>query len=210
LQTAQKQADRAVADVEGARNAAAASHAQLQASYTQVKGQVATLVAQVQAAKAQQDAVAAAAAAQQRQAAAAAAARAGGGRSSAAPLSLVVPSPGPVGRGAGAAVSAALSRVGMPYVWGASGPNSFDCSGLTMWAWGQAGVSLPHFSGAQYASTQHIPMSQVQPGDLVFPSDTGTHMAMYIGGGQIVEAAHSGVPVRVTSLRSDFVLASRP
>src|SRR5207302_122289 len=74
----------------------------------------------------------------------------------------------PVGAGGGAAVAAALSRLGDPYVWGASGPGSFDCSGLVMWAWARAGVSLSHFSGAQYASTQHISMSQLQPGDLVF------------------------------------------
>jgi cell wall-associated NlpC family hydrolase len=79
-----------------------------------------------------------------------------------------------------------------------------------MWAWSQAGVSLPHFSGAQYASTQHISMSQLQPGDLVFPSNPGAHVAMYIGGGQIVEAAHSGVPVHVVPMYSWFVLAGRP
>jgi cell wall-associated NlpC family hydrolase len=79
-----------------------------------------------------------------------------------------------------------------------------------MWAWAHAGVSLAHFSGAQYASTQHISMSQLQPGDLVFPSDPGQHVAMYIGGGQIVEAPHSGASVHVVPLSSWFVLASRP
>jgi cell wall-associated NlpC family hydrolase len=79
-----------------------------------------------------------------------------------------------------------------------------------MWAWGQAGVSLPHFSGAQYSSTQHIPISQVQPGDLVFPSDTGQHVAIYIGNGQIIAAPHSGTVVQVQPLSSWYTLASRP
>jgi cell wall-associated NlpC family hydrolase len=116
----------------------------------------------------------------------------------------------PVGQGAATAVAAAKSRVGYPYVWGASGPSAFDCSGLTMWAWAQAGVSLPHFSGGQYADIQHISISAIQPGDLVFPSSPGSHEAMYIGGGMIVEAPHSGATVRITPLRSEFVLAGRP
>jgi cell wall-associated NlpC family hydrolase len=79
-----------------------------------------------------------------------------------------------------------------------------------MWAWAHAGVNLPHFSGAQYASTQHISMSQLQPGDLVFPSDPGSHVAMYIGGGQIIESPHSGAVVHIVPLSGWFVLASRP
>jgi cell wall-associated NlpC family hydrolase len=106
-------------------------------------------------------------------------------------------------------VAAAESRVGDPYVFGAAGPSAFDCSGLVMWAYAQVGISLPHFSGAQYADTTHIPMSDLQPGDLVFPSDPGQHVAMYVGGGMIVEAAHTGVPVHVVPMYSWFVLASR-
>jgi cell wall-associated NlpC family hydrolase len=115
-----------------------------------------------------------------------------------------------VGSGAAAAVAAAKSRLGSPYVWGASGPGAFDCSGQMMWAWGHAGVALPHFSGAQYSSTTHISMSQLQPGDLVFPSDTGAHVAMYIGGGMIIEAPHTGDVVHIVPMYSWFVLASRP
>jgi cell wall-associated NlpC family hydrolase len=214
LQMAQKQAQKAVAAVDAARNATIAAQRQLEASLGQVKGQIATLVAQAESAKQAQAAQQAAALLARTQAAANAARAAvggGGGRSApaGAPSPPSVPAP-PVGRGAAAAVAAALSRVGLPYVWGASGPSSFDCSGLTMWAWSQAGVSLPHFSGAQYGSTQHISMSQLQPGDLVFPSNPGSHVAMYIGGGQIVEAAHSGVPVHVVPMYSWFVLAGRP
>ena len=77
-----------------------------------------------------------------------------------------------------------------------------------MWAYAQVGISLPHFSGAQYADTTHIPMSELEPGDLVFPADPGQHVAMYIGGGMIVEAA-DGIPVHVVPMGSRFVLASR-
>jgi cell wall-associated NlpC family hydrolase len=204
LQVAQKQAQKALADVDNARNATIAAQRKLEASLGQVKGQIATLVAQAEAAKrAEATRQAAALLAAQQTAASHTAVAGNGGRPAGAPLPAV-------GRGAGAAVAAALSRVGLPYVWGAAGPSAFDCSGLTMWAWARAGVSLPHFSGAQYAATQHIPISQVQPGDLVFFSNPGEHEAMYIGGGQIVEAAHSGVPVRVMPLYSQFVLASRP
>src|SRR6202042_1543097 len=65
------------------------------------------------------------------------------------------------------AVAFALSRVGDPYVWAAAGPSAFDCSGLVMWSYAQAGYALPHFSGSQYADTIHIPLSAVEPGDLV-------------------------------------------
>jgi cell wall-associated NlpC family hydrolase len=106
-------------------------------------------------------------------------------------------------------VQAALSRVGDWYQWGAAGPNTFDCSGLVMWAYAQVGISLPHFSGAQYADTTHIPMSDLQPGDLVFPSDPGQHVAMYIGGGNIVEAPYTGAQVHVVPMGSWFVLAGR-
>jgi cell wall-associated NlpC family hydrolase len=115
----------------------------------------------------------------------------------------------PVGQGASGAVAAAESRVGDPYVWGAAGPSAFDCSGLVMWAYAQVGISLPHFSGAQYADTTHIPMSALEPGDLVFPSDPGQHVAMYVGNGDIVEAPFTGATVHVVPMGSWFVYASR-
>ena len=234
LQAAEKAAQKAQAGVSSAKAATIAAQTQLEGTLSQVKGQLATLVAQAEAAQqAEQARVAAANLLRQQQAAAAAAAAAAARQAAAATVLAVsratpappaspgaparaTPAPAvnnpapPVGSGAGAAVAAALSRVGDPYVWGASGPTSFDCSGLVMWAWAHAGVSLAHFSGAQYASTQHISMSQLQPGDLVFPSDPGQHVAMYIGGGQIVEAPHSGASVHVIPLSSWFVLASRP
>ena len=122
----------------------------------------------------------------------------------------VAPAPAPNG-GAATAVNTALAQVGDPYVWGASGPDSFDCSGLTMYAWAQAGVSLPHNSGMQYAATSRVSQSDLQPGDLLFYGSPIHHVTMYIGNGQMVEAPYSGASVRVASyLRSDYVGAGRP
>jgi cell wall-associated NlpC family hydrolase len=120
------------------------------------------------------------------------------------------PAPAPSSR-ASIAVRAALSQVGKPYVWGASGPNSYDCSGLTMWAWAHAGVSLPHSSSMQYGATRRVAQSDWQPGDLLFFGSPIHHVAMYIGNGQLVEAPYTGASVRVTSaFRSDYVGAGRP
>jgi cell wall-associated NlpC family hydrolase len=120
------------------------------------------------------------------------------------------PAPAPNG-GAQAAVDAALSQVGKPYQWGAAGPNSYDCSGLTMWAWAHGGVSLPHSSAAQYSATSRVSQGDLAPGDLLFFGSPIHHVAMYIGNGQMVEAPYSGASVRVTSAsRSDFVGAGRP
>lgn len=105
----------------------------------------------------------------------------------------------PAGTGAAAiAVAFALAQVGKPYVWGAAGPGAYDCSGLVMAAWARAGVRLPHQSGSIAARGRSVPAGQWAPGDVItWPG----HVALYIGGGRMVEAAHAGVPVRVTGLR---------
>jgi cell wall-associated NlpC family hydrolase len=91
------------------------------------------------------------------------------------------------------AVSAARSQIGKPYVFGAADPSvGFDCSGLTMWAWAQAGVSLPHSALDQYNSLPKVPLSQVQPGDIIWYDSTSAHVALYIGGGQIIHSRHPG------------------
>ena len=122
------------------------------------------------------------------------------------------PTPPPVSGSAGAAIAAAYSVIGTPYVFGAADPNvGFDCSGLTMWAWAQAGVSLPHSSAAQYSSLPHVAQSDVQPGDLLFFYSPISHVGMYVGGGRMVHASHPGVPVQVVSVYWDsFVGAARP
>jgi cell wall-associated NlpC family hydrolase len=117
----------------------------------------------------------------------------------------------PVSGRAAAAVHFAMAQVGKAYVYGAAGPNAYDCSGLTMAAWGAAGVGLPHSSSAQYNSGTHISASQLQPGDLVFYYHPISHVGMYIGNGMIVNAENPSAGVRVTGLYSmPYVGAVRP
>ena len=98
------------------------------------------------------------------------------------------------------ALRVAQDQLGKPYVWGASGPNSFDCSGLTMYAYGKAGISLPHYTGDQWNAGRHIAQSQLAPGDLVFfGSDLG-HMGMYVGNNTFIHAPHSGDVVKYSTL----------
>ncbi|MEP6666872.1 MAG: NlpC/P60 family protein [Nocardioidaceae bacterium] len=104
------------------------------------------------------------------------------------------------------AVDFAYDQIGEPYVWGADGPDSWDCSGLTMGAWASADVTLPHYSVAQYSATTAITVSQLRPGDLVFwasdSSDPGTifHVGLYIGNGNMIHAPHTGSTVRIESI----------
>ncbi|HET9250176.1 MAG TPA: NlpC/P60 family protein [Actinomycetota bacterium] len=101
--------------------------------------------------------------------------------------------PPPNASAAQTAVSAAMSVIGTQYVWGSADPSvGFDCSGLTSWAWAQAGVYIPHSSAAQYSALPHVPLGSVQPGDLIFYYSPISHVALYIGGGQIVHARHPG------------------
>ena len=112
---------------------------------------------------------------------------------------------------AAAAVNYAMAQVGDAYVYGATGPDAWDCSGLTMGAWAQAGVSLPHSSSAQYNSGPHIAASDLQPGDLVFYYSPISHVGMYIGNGMIVNAENPSSGVRVTGLYSmPYTGAVRP
>jgi peptidoglycan DL-endopeptidase CwlO len=103
---------------------------------------------------------------------------------------------------AAAAVRFAMAQVGKAYVYGASGPNAYDCSGLTMRAWGMAGVGLPHSSSAQQGSGTRVSESELQPGDLVFYYSPVSHVGMYIGNGLIVNALNPGAGVRVSALHS--------
>lgn len=104
----------------------------------------------------------------------------------------------PGGSSAGAvAIQAALTRIGSPYSWGGSGPNAFDCSGLVMWAFQQAGISLPHSSQALARGGQAVSMDQMQPGDLVTYYGDASHVAIYIGDGMMVHASTYGTPVMV-------------
>jgi cell wall-associated NlpC family hydrolase len=127
----------------------------------------------------------------------------------AAPAAAPVAAPAS-GRAA-AAVRYALAQVGKAYVYGAAGPSAFDCSGLTMMAWAQAGVGLPHSSSAQQGSGTRVSQSQLQPGDLVFYYSPVSHVGMYIGNGQIVNAENPSVGVKITGVNSmPYAGAVRP
>ena len=117
----------------------------------------------------------------------------------------------PVSGRAAAAVNYALAQVGDAYVYGAAGPSAFDCSGLTMMAWAQAGVGLPHSSSAQMGSGTPVSSSSLQPGDLVFYYSPVSHVGIYIGGGRIVHAANPSSGVQVAGVFSmPFSGAVRP
>jgi peptidoglycan DL-endopeptidase CwlO len=112
------------------------------------------------------------------------------------------PTEAPASGGAAAAIAYAMGQVGDAYVYGAAGPDAFDCSGLTMMAWAQAGVALPHSSSAQMGSGTPVSTSALQPGDLVFYYSPVSHVGMYIGNGQIVHAANPSSGVTVAPLNS--------
>ena len=220
LRSQDAQAAQAVAAANQAYTQAKTLESQQQQALAQVKGQIQTLIAQQQqAAAAAAKAAAQAKLANAQQAAHAALISQSGGTSNATAV-YSAPPPAPGGGGA-AAVAAALSQVGVPYVWAGESPRGtpgdpsggFDCSGLVAWAWGQAGVPLPHYSGAQMADSTPVPLGNLQPGDLLFYGPGGSqHVAMYIGGGQMVEAPYPGATVRVTAARfgNGFAGAGRP
>ncbi|MFE7813400.1 NlpC/P60 family protein [Streptomyces sp. NPDC057433] len=97
---------------------------------------------------------------------------------------------------AAAAVAAARSALGKPYVWGANGPSGFDCSGLMQWSYAQAGIALPRTSQAQRHAGTQVPLAQARPGDLVVYRPDGSHVGMYTGNGQVIHAPYPGAPVR--------------
>ena len=181
----------------------------------QENGQIATLVQQQATFEAAQAAQASAAKLAAAQAAAAAPSSGGGGRGGGGPaVNSAAANPPPVAAGGSGAVAAAESQIGVPYVWGGETPGvGFDCSGLTAWSWGQVGVSLPHYSGAQMADSTPVPLSDLQPGDLLFYGPGGgDHVAMYVSPGTMIEAPQTGSFVHLTGLRLDggFVGAGRP
>ncbi len=116
-----------------------------------------------------------------------------------APPEAAVDSAPAAGEGA-VAVQAALTRVGSPYVWGGSGPSSFDCSGLVMWSFQQAGISLPHSSQALASGGQPVSRDALQPGDVVNFYSDASHTGIYVGDGLVVHASTYGSPVKVVPL----------
>lgn len=104
------------------------------------------------------------------------------------------------GGAAGVAVKTACAQIGDRYVFGAVGPNEFDCSGLTQYAWGKAGVSLTHYTGAQWTEGTPVSRANARPGDLVFFYSDVHHVGIYVGNGLMVHASRSGVPVRMAKI----------
>jgi len=118
---------------------------------------------------------------------------------------------------AAAAIAAARSRIGMPYVWGATGPDSFDCSGLTQWSYAHAGITLPRTAAEQWNAGPHPSIANLEPGDLLFfalnTSDPATihHVTMYIGQGLMIAAPHTGENVQIQPVyMQGFIGAMRP
>jgi peptidoglycan DL-endopeptidase CwlO len=230
-----QQAQNAVSSEQAAVSANQAVVQQQSAALAQENGEIATLVAQQQqaqaaaAAQAAQAQIASAAAAQAKRIAAEQAAasaqettstsggRSGGGSGGGGGNSPAPYVPVPVAPGGGGAVAAAETQLGVPYVWGGESPGQgFDCSGLVQWAWRQAGVDLPRTSGAQFGATTPVSVADLEPGDLLFYGPDGSdHVAMYIGGGMMIEAPETGEVVHETPLRlggygESFAGAGRP
>lgn len=111
-------------------------------------------------------------------------------------LGLAPPGGHPASLRAAAALTAARTAVGRPYVWGSAGPLGFDCSGLMVWAYRQAGVALPRTSQAQARAGHRVPLTLARPGDLVIYRGDASHVAMYVGGGRVVHAPYPGALVR--------------
>lgn len=177
-----------------------AANKQAAALKQQVNGEIATILKQeadARAAAAQREAQRRAAAPPQR-------VTTGGGSSRGTPIPPNFPNvPAPNG-GAAAAVAFAKAQVGKQYVYATSGPDTFDCSGLTAAAWEQGGVSLAHYSGAQYQQTMRIGAGDLQPGDLIFYGPGGSnHVEIYIGGGGVVSASNPSSGVKFSSVRYD-------
>lgn len=212
---------------------------ELQRRYSEAQAELGELIVQEQERRAAEAAAAAAAEfARRQQAAVAAAARTatpapinrGGGAPTPAPndepaapeapVQRPAPAPAPTPAPAvpapssrsGVALAAAQGQLGVPYRFAASSPGvAFDCSGLTKYAWGKAGVSLPHQSAQQYAVTPHVPKDQAQPGDLIFYHSPIGHVGIYLGGGSLIHAPASGDVVKISTVNwSKVVGVARP
>ncbi|MDQ2722566.1 MAG: C40 family peptidase, partial [Actinomycetota bacterium] len=130
-----------------------------------------------------------------------AAATSAGAPSSPKPATAAMPALPPGSSSGAGALQAALSKLGSPYVYGATGPNAFDCSGLTQWAFKQVGISIPRTAEAQAGSGTPVSRDQLQPGDLVFFYSPVSHVGIYAGNGNVVHASTEGQPVKVAPMQ---------
>ena len=236
LQSKQDEQAQLLASLESRQDQGEALTIELQTAYADAKTELGELIVQEQERRAAQAIAAAQARQAQLQATVAAAAnpaptvRGGGAAAPAAPADTPVSGAGPAASTpapatepsastapppssvAGVVVAAAQGQLGVPYKFARSEPGvAFDCSGLTKYAWAKAGVSLPHQSGQQFASTPHVPKDQVQPGDLIFYYSPIGHVGIYIGGGSLIHAPASGDVVKVSAVNWNKVVGvSRP
>jgi cell wall-associated NlpC family hydrolase len=189
---AQKQRD----EIQAQKDELSAGQAKLEALQSQVKGQIADLVAKAEA---------------ERQAREAAAAQAQYKLPAPLPTNQgptpTPPTPPPSSGNVGAVMAYAYAQLGKPYCYAGAGPDCFDCSGLSMMAWAQAGVSMPHGSYAQQAMFPAVSMNDLQVGDLVFWDG---HVGIYVGGGAVLHAPHTGTVVQITPIWSGVIGAARP
>ena len=236
LAASRRQAEAAEQQVADSRTEAAKAEAAQKSALDRAKGELAELVAAEEKRRAEEEARKAAAelAARRardeaaRQAAAAEAARrattttttaravAGASTTTTVRRTTTTTTPADTGpapppaKGADAAVAEAYRQIGKPYEWGGSGPDSFDCSGLTAWAWKAAGKTLPHSSREQYNVTSRVSMSDIQPGDLLFFGNPIHHVGIYVGNNEMIDAPETGDYVRKRAIfRSDYVGAGR-
>lgn len=215
LGTLRAQAQRAEQEMAAKRALVARELAAQRALLSQVKGEIARIIEAERQRELEEAARAAAA-----EAAARAAAATPSPTASAPVTGGVLPTPTPVplppptqstSAKAAKAVQTARAQIGKPYEWSGSGPNSFDCSGLTMYAWASAGVQLPHSSRAQYSSLPKVSRSQIRPGDLLFFGSPIHHVGIYEGNGIMINAPETGENVRRDAItRPDFAGAARP
>lgn len=209
LQEQRKQLEVQQADAARRKDAAAATKRALESAnaaqqrlLTQVRGEMARLVEQE---RQRREAAAA------RLAAARTAPRPAGGPVDPARVGGGFSPNLPVSPRVAAVIAYARAQLGKPYRFATAGPDTFDCSGLTKMAWAQAGVSMAHFSGAQFNAFPHVPLNALQPGDLVFKGPGGRdHVALYIGGGMQIAATHTGDYVRLQPLSRNLSGAVRP
>jgi cell wall-associated NlpC family hydrolase len=187
--SAREKAERSVADIQGQQKALESKIADYQRQYAALDAAQRALVERAQADSQP--------------------VRASRGTERTAPSAprAAAPAPAPAraaaaGGAAAVAVNTALAQVGDRYVWGASGPDAFDCSGLTSFAYRAAGISLPHSSASQSRMGRAVSRSELQPGDLLFFYSPVSHVGMYIGNGQMVHASTSSQPVKVASIDS--------
>jgi cell wall-associated NlpC family hydrolase len=195
-ESARAQADAERTEITNSRAALEAANAEQQQLLAKVQGELAQLVREEAA---------------RREAEAVARARVRFGASGGDGNPGAFPNVPPPSGGAATAIAFARAQLGKPYVYAAAGPDAYDCSGLTMAAWAAAGVSMPHYSGAQYTRFPRVPLDEMLPGDLVFWGPGGSsHVGLYVGNGLMIHAPHTGDVVKVAAVYGHPVGAVRP